>query len=220
MIVLQDLRFAYAENAQTSFSLNIPNWQILPNEKVALVGPSGSGKTTLLYLLAGILQPSEGVVKMGDFIISQANELQRRSYRLKEIGLIFQEFELLEHLTCKENMLLPMRLCDSGISKSHQDRVEELANVCGVKNKLNEYPQKLSHGERQRVALCRALISRPKYIFADEPTANLDASNKKRVLGLLTDYVSEQDATLIMVTHDVTSLERFNRVIDFTDFTQ
>jgi putative ABC transport system ATP-binding protein len=143
----------------------------------------------------------------------------RRDFRIKNIGLVFQEFELLAYLSVYDNILLPYRINPAvRLDSSVRDKAAALAQGVGIGDKLRRFPDKLSQGERQRVAVCRALLTEPGVILADEPTGNLDPSNKDRVLDILFAYVRERGATMVTVTHDHDLLARFDRVIEFKEF--
>ncbi len=216
MIRISDLEFTYREG---TFRLRIPHLEIPEGSTSAFVGPSGSGKTTLLNLIAGIVLPKKGIVEMDGVEVSAMGDAQRRDYRITHIGLVFQEFELLEYLTVLDNILLPYRINTSLVlDREVQARATALAEQVGIADKLTRYPKKLSQGERQRVAVCRAVLPQPIMLLADEPTGNLDPVNKWRVLDILFDYAERSGTTLVAVTHDHEVLERFQRVLDFKDF--
>ena len=216
MIRISDLEFAYREGA---FRLRIPHLRIHEGSTSAFVGPSGSGKTTLLNLIAGIVLPKKGIVEMDGVEVSAMGDAQRRDYRITHIGLVFQEFELLEYLTVLDNILLPYRINTSlDLDREVHDRAATLAEQVGIADKLSRYPKKLSQGERQRVAVCRAVLPQPIMLLADEPTGNLDPVNKWRVLDILFEYAQKSRTTLVAVTHDHEVLERFERVVDFKEF--
>ena len=216
MIRVTDLQFVYPQSA---FRLRVDDLHIQNGATVAVIGPSGSGKTTLLNLIAGILVPSSGCVTTSGVQVSSLNESARRDFRVRHVGLVFQEFELLEHLDVLDNILLPCRITSSiQINSEHRDRAVTLAGEMGLGDKLRRYPRKLSQGERQRVALCRALLLQPPLLLCDEPTGNLDPANKEHVLDILFDYVRRHNTTLLTVTHDHQLLPRFDETIDFTCF--
>ncbi len=218
MIQIEQLEFSYP---QRTFRLQVPSLVVPEGGKVALVGPSGSGKTTLLHLIAGILVPEAGYAATCGVRISSLPEGTRRDYRLRQIGLVFQEFELLEHLNVLDNILLPCRITSSvRLTKQHRTRAVELAAEMGLSDKLRRYVQRLSQGERQRVALCRALLLAPPILLCDEPTGNLDPANKEHVLDVLFGYVVRNRTTLLVVTHDHQLLPRFDETIDFARFQQ
>ena len=216
MIRVTDLRFVYP---QSDFRLRVHDLHIRSGSTVAVIGPSGSGKTTLLNLIAGILVPNAGRVATNGIDVSSLSESARRDFRVRHVGLVFQEFELLEHLVVLDNILLPCRITSSiQINQEHRDRAVTLAGEMGLDDKLRRYPRKLSQGERQRVALCRALLLQPPLLLCDEPTGNLDPVNKEHVLDILFDYVRRHDTTLLTVTHDHQLLPRFDETIDFPCF--
>lgn len=216
MISIKDVSFQYA---RSNFRLDIPDFQIPERTSVAVVGPSGSGKTTLLNLAAGILVPAAGKVQTNGEDISGMNESARRDFRVSNIGLVFQEFELLEHLSVMDNILLPCRVTSRiRLNPAHRNRATELANQVGIGDKLQRFVRKLSQGERQRVAICRALLLEPPLLLCDEPTGNLDPTNKDHVLDILFEYTQRNQATLLAVTHDHQLLERFDETIDVGQF--
>ena len=216
MIELEDLEFRYGEG---DFRLRIRELTVERGSRVAVVGPSGSGKTTFLHLVAGISLPRAGRVVTGGTELSALDDAARRAFRIRNIGLVFQEFELLEYLNVVDNILLPYRIdpvlrLDPGV----RERAGRLAERVGIGDKLGRFANRLSQGEKQRVAVCRALLAEPELLLADEPTGNLDPANKGRVLDILVDHAEESGATLVLVTHDRDLLERFQRVIDFREF--
>ena len=216
MININDLTFHYGEG---DFLLRIPALAITAGEHVAVVGPSGSGKTTLLNLIAGIAIPQSGHVFTNETEISSLPDSKRRNFRIANIGLVFQEFELLDYLTVLDNILIPYRINSTlRLDSNVRSRAKTLAASVGIADKLGRHPGKLSQGERQRVAVCRALLVQPELLLADEPTGNLDPLNKNRVLDILIEYADRVNATLVTVTHDHEILDRFRRVIDFHEF--
>ena len=218
MIKLQQIDFSYPGS---DFRLQVPRLDVADGECVAIIGASGSGKTTLLDLVAGIRQPGSGQVTVADTELASLPDRSRREFRLRHIGLIFQAFELLEYLTVRENLLLPYRLSSAvRMPADRAARLDALADSMGITKRLQRYPEQLSQGERQRAAICRALITLPQLILADEPTGNLDPDNKQRVLDLLLGQVRIRQATLVMVTHDQDLLAPFDRVIDMREFGQ
>jgi len=204
----------------SDFQLDVPKFCAASGESLAVVGPSGSGKTTLLNLAAGILVPDSGTVHTNGVEVAAMGESARREFRLQNIGLVFQEFELLEHLHVLDNILLPCRMTSAiSVGRAHRDRAVQLAHEVGIGDKLHRYVRKLSQGERQRVAICRALLLRPPLLLCDEPTGNLDPSNKEGIMEILNRYVKETDATLLAVTHDHGLLSHFDRSFDMGEFT-
>ena len=215
-VEIRSMEFAYGEGG---FHLSIPEMEIQPGERVAFVGPSGSGKTTLLSLLAGIVTPQSGDIIVGDFWINQIEDAERRAFRITQIGFVFQDFRLVDYLDVRGNILLPYRLNSAlDLNENVENRLNKLSETLQLVDKLNSTVDKLSQGEKQRTAIARALLPKPRLILADEPTGNLDPSNKRRILDLLFEQAKENDSTLMMVTHDHALLERFDRVIDFAQF--
>lgn len=195
-------------------SLSLASVDLEPGSRTAVIGPSGSGKTTLLHLIAGILSPDRGTVTLDDEVISGLPEAARRRRRLAEIGLVFQEFELLEHLSVRENISLPFAIDPALGSEGRSGRVEELAGRLGLGPLLRRHPRRLSHGERQRVAIARALVVGPRLLLADEPTGNLDPRTGAVVLDQLFEEAERAGTTVLVVTHDHSLLARFQQVID------
>lgn len=216
MLELTGISFSYRLG---EFQLTIPELSVASGERIAVIGPSGSGKTTLLNLVAGILAPAAGSVRIDGHEISVLSDKARRDYRIANIGFIFQDFGLIDYLDVRDNILHPYRITAAlELNDEVKDRAGRLAEQIGVGDKLNRHPADLSHGERQRVAICRALLPRPNLILADEATGNLDPDNKTHILELLFHAVQEHEATLVAVTHDQELLHHFDRVINFRDF--
>ena len=216
MIRISSLEFCHPIG---EFRLHVPELTVAKSEKVAVIGPSGSGKTTLLNLIAGILTPQNGTVNVNQTMVSALTDAERRDFRITTIGFVFQDFELLDYLNVLDNILHPYRITRALLlNKEIRDRARALAENMDIADKLQRYPDALSHGEKQRAAICRALLPQPKLILADEATGNLDPDNKQVILDLLFDSVRNHDATLVAVTHDHELLTRFDRVIDFQTF--
>lgn len=218
-IAIRNLEFRYSGPA--AFRLSIPGLDIAAGDCVAIVGPSGSGKTTLLNLIAGTLLPLQGEIRVDDTCVNRLPEAPRRRFRIGQVGQVFQAFELLDYLTVEENVMLP-RLIDPAarLDSSVRARAGELLASVGLTGKRRQRPASLSHGERQRVAVCRALLNRPSLLLADEPTGNLDQANKQKVVDLLVEQARSHGSTLLMVTHDRSLLGSFARTIDFNELTQ
>jgi len=210
------LDFGYVDG---DFRLAVASLDVNTGEKIAVIGPSGSGKTTLLQLIAGILVPTSGHVTVRGIPVSELNDAGRRAFRIANIGFIFQDFELLEYLHVLDNIVHPYRITNAlTLDKSVLQRAEALAARMNITRMLKRKPQALSQGEKQRVAICRALLPGPSLILADEATGNLDPDNKIRILELLFENIAEQGAGLLAVTHDHDLLPRFDRVVDFHEF--
>ena len=216
MVALENVFFQYPD---AEFRLNIDNLSFEQGSKTAIIGTSGYGKTTMLNIIAGIITPQKGSVKVNDQIINKLEDAERRNFRIQRIGFIFQDFKLIPYLNVMDNILLPYRI-NSSISMNNEtlQSAVSIAEELGIQDKMKKYPSKLSQGERQRVAICRALLNRPSLILADEPTGNLDPENKKKIMDILFDSVDKFKATLITVTHDHDMLRGFDRTIDFKNF--
>jgi len=216
MINIEQLHFSYLTG---DFHLYISKLNVDQGEKVAVIGPSGSGKTTLLNLIAGIIPVINGNIRVGETRIDKLNDAQRRDFRIQNIGFVFQDFELLDYLNVIDNILHPFRI--TGALKLDEDvrkRAVALAENMGIGDKLKRQTNNLSHGEKQRNAICRALLPHPKLILADEATGNLDPDNKDRILDFLFQAVDEHEASLLAVTHDHELLKKFDRIVDFRNF--
>ncbi|MCC6301797.1 MAG: ABC transporter ATP-binding protein [Gammaproteobacteria bacterium] len=183
-------------------------FSILPGEAVAVLGASGSGKTTLLGILAGLDTPSAGTVLIEGADLFALGEDGRAGVRREAIGFVFQSFHLLPTLTAVENVMLPLEL--AGRADARVQAEQWLARV-GLERRLRHYPRQLSGGEQQRVAIARAFVTRPRLLFADEPTGNLDLATGRRVIDLLFEINREQGTTLVLVTHDDKVAERCTR---------
>jgi putative ABC transport system ATP-binding protein len=216
IIAIEDLTFHYGEG---DFHLHIPALHLEAGTKVAIIGPSGSGKTTLIHLLAGIIPPLSGQVTVHGTRLDELSDAARRRFRMTHIGFVFQDFALFDYLNVLDNILYPYRINRAlKLTPRVRGQAVSLAAVMGIKDKLKRHIYRLSQGEKQRAAICRALITRPPLLLADEPTGNLDPTNKAHIINLLFQYVDERQASLIAVTHDHGLLAGFDRVIDFHDF--
>lgn len=185
-------------------------------EFTALVGPSGSGKTTLLNLIGGLDRPDSGSILINEVDITKLSPNQLIDFRLRNIGFVFQSFNLIPVLTARENVELIMQLQHE--SKDEVDkRVRMLFEQIGLTDKMNERPSKLSGGQQQRVAVARALASKPKFVLADEPTANLDSKSASNLLDIMALLNKEENITFIFSTHDARVIERARRVITLVD---
>lgn len=189
---------------------------IQEGEFTAIVGPSGSGKTTLLNIIGGLDQPTQGSVRIGDTEITGLKQNQLIDFRLHNIGFVFQAYNLIPVLTAKENtgfIMLMQKQSKSDIDK----RVLELLNEVGLSDQVNKRPSQLSGGQQQRVAVARALASKPKFVLADEPTANLDSKSTSDLLDIMHKLNQEEGTTFVFSTHDQRVIDRAKRVITLED---
>ena len=190
------------------------NLSIKKGEFVAIVGPSGSGKSTLLHLLGGVDKPTSGNVFINDINIYDLKEKDLAIFRRRNVGLIYQFYNLIPVLTVKENILLPAELDNRKIDKEY---LEDLLKTLDLKERENHLPSELSGGQQQRTSIGRALINRPSIVLADEPTGNLDSKNSKEIVELLKVSVKKYNQTLIMITHDTNIALQADRVITIED---
>ena len=212
VISLRDVRFEYAHGG---FSLDVGELTVASGTRAAAIGPSGSGKTTLLNLISGIERPGSGEVSTAGVRVDRLSPAARRSFRITTIGFVFQEFLLLEYLDVLDNILYPYRLHpELHLDASVRSRARQLASDLGLAELLARRPSELSQGERQRIAIARALVTTPSLILADEPTGNLDPATKQRALDLLFEQCEARSTTLLMVTHDHGLLDQFAQIVD------
>lgn len=213
-----DLRFAYpGESGGGGFRLRVPQLKLEGGKALALAGPSGAGKSTLVRLLTGLLEPSAGAIWLGDTALHTLGHEERRAFRLAQVGLVFQDFALLDYLTVMENILLPHGFRGAA-GDAARGKARELAERLQISQYLDKRVSQLSQGERQRVAVARALVHEPQFIFADEPTASLDPARGRIVVDLLIEDVRQRGACLVMVTHDPNLLPLFDQTVRMEDF--
>ena len=213
MITIQDLQFSWPVS---EFHLDIQSLEISSRSSVAVTGPSGSGKTTLLNIIAGILPAADGSVRVDDTELVRLSDSRRRTFRLTHIGLVFQSFELIDYLNVLDNVLLPARISPAvQLSAELRDRARSLLCQVGLEKYSARSVTRLSQGERQRVAICRALVTNPPLMLADEPTGNLDPDSTLLMVEILLSQVRENGSTLLMVSHDHSLLSHFDSAIDF-----
>jgi len=205
----------YEVGGNTNRALNGVDLEITKGEFLMITGRNGSGKSTLLHLMALLDDLTSGTVTIGDERVSDLNERDKSRLRLSELGYIFQEYALIQELTALENVMLPSMMTNS--LKDAKQKAEELLKKVDLYHKENRLPAQLSGGEQQRVAIARSLVNNPRIIFADEPTANLDSFASKEVLELFKKLNSEDDMTIIMVTHEPEELAYATRVVNLED---
>lgn len=196
-------------NALKNINLNIEK-----GEFVAIVGPSGSGKSTMLHLLGGLERASKGTIKVNGVDINKLSDKELAEYRRKDVGFIFQQFNLIPVLNVRENIELPLMIGNDDIDENY---IEELIDILGLKDREKHLPSQLSGGQQQRVAIGRALSTKPSIILADEPTGNLDSKTTEEVMNLLKVSSKKFNQTLIIITHDNYIAQKADRIISIVD---
>ena len=216
IITTHNLSKVYNPETIPVHALRDVNLEFEEGEFTTVRGPSGSGKTTLLNMIGGLDTPSEGYVEIDGTRITGMKENRLINFRLNNIGFVFQAYNLIPVFTAYENVSFIM-LLQKRDKKEMKERAEELLTAVGLKHKINSRPKQLSGGEQQRVAVARALASRPKFILADEPTANLDTESAMNLLDMMEKMNREEDVTFIFSTHDQRVIDRARRVIKMVD---
>lgn len=213
---VESLKKYYGKGPNITKALDSISFQVVKGEFLGIMGSSGSGKTTLLNCLATIIKPTDGSIQMQEKDLGQLKGSQLADYRGKEIGYLFQNFELLDNLTAKENIFLPLSLhkVDANAGKV---RLELLSQYLDISELLDKFPSQLSGGQRQRVAAARALILNPKIVFADEPTGALDSKNATILMQKLSEMNQVEETTILMVTHDSVAASFCNRILFIQD---
>lgn len=216
ILEIESLKKTYGKSKSQTKALDGITFQVMPGEFLGIMGSSGSGKSTLLNCIATVIQPSSGSITMNGRQIQTLKGKALADYRGKEIGYLFQSFELLDNLTGRENILLPLSL--HGISEKESDeRLERLASYLEVKDVLDKFPSQMSGGQKQRIAAARALILNPGIILADEPTGALDSKNAKALMEKLSGLNQDTNATILMVTHDSNAASYCKRILFIQD---
>ena len=201
VIVASALEKVYGEGSSAVRALNRVSLEVQPGELILVMGPSGSGKTTTLSMLGGLLRPTAGSVRIKGVELTTLSEAQLAAVRLRRIGFVFQAFTLLSALTVEENILFPARLGRTNLQEA-RSRALDLMKRLGLSNRRTALPKSLSGGEKQRVAVARALINEPPLILADEPTGNLDSKSGQEVVMTLHDIARDEGRAVVIVTHD------------------
>ena len=210
ILELQNVSKTYQSGSRKLTVLDQVTLSIQAGETLAIVGPSGSGKTTLLGLCAGLDSSSTGSVVLNGESLEKLNEDQRAAVRSRDVGFIFQNFQLLPTLTALENVMVPLELKKR---KDAKEKSMELLDKVGLKDRATHYPTQLSGGEQQRVSIARAFANAPKILFADEPTGNLDTETGTMIENLIFDLNKEQGTTLVLVTHDLELAAKTRRIV-------
>lgn len=212
-IHLNNLTKSYQEGDKQRSVLDELNLSVSEGEMIVLLGRSGSGKSTLLNMISGIDKPDEGEVNIGGTNLAALNEKDRTLFRRKNIGFVFQSFNLISTLTAHENVLLPLKLKGTTDDET-LNKAQQFLDQVGLGDRGDSYPDRLSGGEQQRVAIARALAHEPMLILADEPTGNLDYETGRQILDILNDLVRKNGRTIILATHDRDICEIADRVLE------
>lgn len=215
MIKVENLKKTYPGKVPTP-ALKGVSFEVEAGEFIAIMGRSGSGKSTLLHQLGLIDTPTEGKISIDDTDVLELSESQKTLFRLKSLGYVFQEYALIAELTALENVCLPA-LALGGNRSNQKKRAQEVLEIVGLGDRLDHYPSELSGGEQQRVAVARSLINKPKTLFADEPTANLDSASAKVILELFQKLNKELGQTIVMVSHEPEDKKYADRIIWLKD---
>jgi len=218
IVKIESLRFQWSKNS--NFKIFVPKLEVGRGKKVLFLGESGSGKTTLLSLICGFLEPISGSILINDKIISDLTSTNKDAYRSDNIGIIFQQFNLLPYANVIDNIILPLYFSKQR-SKKVENKINVAMNLCNQlrlpESILNQKASNLSVGQQQRVAVARALIGSPSIIVADEPTSSLDTEAQELFLDLMFDQISKNSSTLLMVSHDKSLTNYFDQVIDISE---
>ena len=214
ILEVKNLCKTYGKGETEVKALNNVSFSVDKGEFVAIIGPSGSGKSTLLHILGGVDVPTSGSVIINGEDISKLNETALAIFRRRQIGLIYQFYNLIPILTVEENLTLPLRLDGR---KPDERQTEYLVKTLGLESRLDHLPNQLSGGQQQRVSIGRALINNPALMLADEPTGNLDSENSKEIVSLLRKFNKEQNQTVIIITHDERIALAADRIIENED---
>lgn len=215
ILKVESLKKHYGKEGNITKALDCISFQVFEGEFLAIMGASGSGKTTLLNCLASITKASSGSIQILGKNMASMDKDQLADYRGKEMGYLFQNFELIENLTARENMLLPMSLHE--VSSIGDGRLEKIAKYFNLMDVLDKFPSQMSGGEKQRVAAARAFILDPKIVFADEPTGALDSKNADLLMKRLSTMNEEENTTILMVTHDALAASFCKRILFIQD---
>lgn len=208
-----DLTKTYNSGVEVNALSNV-NFELEKGDLVAIIGDSGSGKSTLLHLLAGVDTPTSGDIFVQDKNITKFNKDEMTVFRRRNIGVVYQFFNLIPNINVRKNILLPLLLDNK---KADEEYLKEILSILGIEGKLDRYPKQLSGGEQQRVAIARSLITRPAIILADEPTGNLDRKNSEEITGLFRLVNKRLNSTIMIITHDEKVANSCNKVYRMVD---
>ncbi|MBO4927964.1 MAG: ABC transporter ATP-binding protein [Clostridiales bacterium] len=215
---IESLKKYYGKGDSQTKAIDGISFEVMPGEFLGIMGASGSGKSTLLNCIAAVIKPTSGSIEMNGKDIGKLSGSKIANYRGREMGYLFQNFELIDNLTGKENILLPVSL-HGGSEKEGTERFERLTEYLEIKEILNKFPTQMSGGEKQRIAAARALILNPGLILCDEPTGALDSKNAKALMTKLSGLNQDEEATILMVTHDSNAASFCSRIMFIQDGT-
>ncbi|MEC0228943.1 ABC transporter ATP-binding protein [Paenibacillus alba] len=216
MLTIERLSHSFRTGLDETPVLHELNFRVEQGEMVALLGSSGSGKSTLLNLMAGLMKPTKGSILIAGQAIDKMNENRLAEFRRTHIGFIFQSYELIQHLTVRENVELPL-VFQSVASQERKQKALALLHKVGIGDKAEMFPSQLSGGQQQRVSIARSLITNPAIVFADEPTGNLDTKTEKEIIDLLIDLNKNSGITFVIVTHEHEVASRTERILQLRD---
>ncbi|HAG42669.1 MAG TPA: bacitracin ABC transporter ATP-binding protein [Clostridium sp.] len=216
VLTVKNVEKVYGSRGNVYTALNDISLEVREGEFVGVMGPSGAGKSTLLNIISTIDKPSSGIVSVDGDDITKMNEDKLSSFRRDKLGFIFQDFNLLDTLTVKENIILPLALSKVNI-REIESRLKSIAQTLGISDILKKYPYEISGGQKQRAAAARAIITSPKLVLADEPTGALDSKSATELLQCLSDLNEKNNATIMMVTHDAFSASYCQRILFIKD---
>lgn len=214
ILKVENLTKTYGEGENKVYALNGVSFSVQRGEFVSIIGPSGSGKSTLLHILGGVDKPTDGKVFLNGKDVYAQNDDQLAIFRRREVGLIYQFYNLIPVLDVRENIVLPVLLDEK---KQNEQRLEELLEILSLKERIHHLPNQLSGGQQQRVSIGRALMNSPSIVLADEPTGNLDSKNSKEIISLLKESNKRYNQTLILITHDENIALLSDRIIAIED---
>lgn len=214
IVSLDNVSKTYNNNNISVQALKNINLSVEKGEFVAIVGPSGSGKSTLLHLLGALEKPTSGKIIINNKDLSTLNQKQLSEFRRKEIGFVFQKFNLIPILNSKDNIMLPLLIGNETVDEKY---LNYLINFLGITNRQYHMPSELSGGQQQRVAIARALIAKPSIILADEPTGNLDQKSSEEIVNYFVNLSKEYTQTIIMITHNLEIAQKADRIIHIID---
>jgi putative ABC transport system ATP-binding protein len=210
----QNLSHSYGVEATMVKALDDVSISIQKGEFVAIMGPSGCGKSTLMHMLGGMDRPQSGTITVGNTSLTSLSEKELAVFRRRQVGFIFQSFNLIPVLTAKENILLPLLL---DAQKPDTAYFDEIVHLVGLQDRLNSLPNQLSGGQQQRVAVARALVYKPSIVLADEPTGNLDSKNALEVINLFRESARKYNQSFVIVTHDKNIASYADRILHMSD---